>query len=231
MAARRGQDEPSPCDRQGLTPLAVLVLCALGERSMHPYEMLQLLIGRKEDRFANIRPGTLYHTVSRLQERGLVRVDDVGRAGNRPERTTYAVTDDGARVVREHIASMLATPAVEFSDLHLALAEAHELPREQVVELLDTRLTHMHADLARWDAALDQALTRGVPEMYLLDLGSRSATLRAQIDHLVTLRGRVADGSLAWKSDTTHADCPLTDEDFVPPPDSPPAHPVQEFAR
>ena len=226
MTAARRRDDTSL-----LTPLAVLVLCALAERPMHPYEMLQVFEARKEDRLATIAPGTLYRTVTRLEERGLVRVDDVSRAGNRPERTVYAATDTGDEVVREHLASLLATPSTEYSDLHLALAEAHELPREQVVDLLDTRMVHMRADLERWETARDQALARGVPEMYLLDLGCRCATLRAQTEHLASLRGRLADGSMAWKSDPTHADCPLTDEDFLHPFESSTDHPVQEPAR
>ena len=226
MTAARRRD-----DRSLLTPLAVLVLCALAERPMHPYEMLQVFDARREDRFATIAPGTLYRTVTRLEERGLVRVDDVSRDGNRPERTVYAVTETGDALAREHIATLLATPSVEYSDLHLALAEAHELPREQVVDLLDTRIVHMRADLARWETAREQALARGVPEMYLLDLGCRCATLRAETEHLAALRGRVADGSLAWKSDPDHADCPLTAEDFPPLTPISTDHPVQEYAR
>jgi DNA-binding PadR family transcriptional regulator len=218
-------------DRFVPSPLAVLVLCALGERPMHPYEMLQLFTARREDRFANIRPGTLYHTVGRLEERGLVRVDDVARAGNRPERTVYAVTDEGAALARDHVASLLATPSTEFSDLNLALAEAHELPREQVVDLLDTRIVHMRAELARWETAREQAMVRGVPEMYLLDIGCRCATLAAQSEHLASLRTRLADGSLAWKSDPDHADCPLTAEDFPHPVDVSADHTDQEYAR
>ncbi|MEH3155792.1 MAG: PadR family transcriptional regulator [Gordonia paraffinivorans] len=226
MAAGRRRD-----DRSVLTPLAVLVLCALAERPMHPYEMLQVFESRKEDRFATLAPGTLYRTVTRLEERGLVRVDDVSRAGNRPERTVYAVTAVGGEIVREHLAALLATPSVEYSDLHLALAEAHELPRDQVVDLLATRIVHMRAELTRWETARDQASARGVPEMYLLDIGCRCATLRAQTDHLAALRGRLADGSLPWKSDPAHADCPLTDEDFPLPTPSPPDHTAQEYAR
>ncbi|GAA2069231.1 PadR family transcriptional regulator [Williamsia deligens] len=239
MAARR-------CDGTGLTPLSVLVLCALDERAMHPYELLQVLVSRKEDRFANIRPGTLYHAVSRLEERGLVRVDDVERAGNRPERTVYAVTPEGSTAVREHLAGLLATPSVEFSDIYLALAQAHELPREQVVDLIDTRLEHMAADRERWSVAHTQALARGVPEMFLLDLGCRSATLRAQIDHLRALRDRLADGSLEWKRPRVPVGPqpdigPLTDDDFacIDPAtaaagSTPPAfadHSTQEFSR
>jgi len=46
-----------------LTPLAISVLALLEERSMHAYEMYQLLITRHNDRLLKVRPGSLYHTV------------------------------------------------------------------------------------------------------------------------------------------------------------------------
>ena len=75
-----------------LSPMAIAALGLLAERPMHPYEMYQLLLEREEDRVLKVRPGTLYHAVDRLARDGLVRPLHTEREGNRPERTTYAVT-------------------------------------------------------------------------------------------------------------------------------------------
>ena len=85
---------PDVVDR--LTPLGVVVLALLGEGDMHPYEMIRLMRVRHDDRLVTITNGTVYHTVSRLERAGLLAEVGVDRDGNRPERTTYAVTDAGS---------------------------------------------------------------------------------------------------------------------------------------
>lgn len=67
-----------------LTPLGITVLALLFERPMHPYEMYQLLIQRRDDRLVKIRPGSLYHTVDRLERQELVVALGTEREGNRP---------------------------------------------------------------------------------------------------------------------------------------------------
>lgn len=183
------------CD---LTPLAVLVLGLAAERPMHPYEMFQTIIERREDRFAKARPGSLYHTVDRLHDRNLLTINDVQRAGNRPERTVYAITGEGERVLRSTLATMLATPAVEYPVLYLALAEAHALDRGEVVELLGARLAAMRSELDTISAEVSASTARGIPEMFLLDAGCRQVALAAQLDWIEKLRDRLATGELMW---------------------------------
>ena len=201
-----------------LTPLAVMILGLAAERPMHPYEMVQTLIARKEDRFANIRAGSLYHTVDRLLARELLQVNDVERSGNRPERTVYAITDAGSHALRARLAAMLGTPTAEFPEFYLALAESHELPRSEVIDLLERRLVAMSEELDYYRSARAQATDRGVSEMFLLDLGCRCATLTAQLDWLRSVRDRLVDGSMIWMDHARRGQgappCPLTGEDF-----------------
>ena len=86
-----------------LTPLGLMVLALLGEGDMHPYEMIRLMRMRRDDRLVAITNGTVYHTVGRLERAGLVAEVGVDREGNRPERTTYTVTDAGASTVVEWV--------------------------------------------------------------------------------------------------------------------------------
>ena len=78
-----------------LTPLGVMVLALLREGDMHPYEMMRLMRQRRDDRLVPIQNGTFYHTVGRLERAGLLAEVGVDRDGNRPERTTYTLTDSG----------------------------------------------------------------------------------------------------------------------------------------
>jgi DNA-binding PadR family transcriptional regulator len=184
-----------------LPPLAVLVLGLVAERPMHPYEMFQTTIERREDRLAKFRPGTMYHTVDRLAAKELIEIHEVRREGNRPERTVYAITDRGRQALFESLEQILERHPTEYSELYLALAEAHGLPRERVIELLSTRLDAMRADLADLDEAATVVRDRGTPEMFYLDVGCRIATLATQIDWVADLVDRLRTSTIEWLDD------------------------------
>uniref|UniRef100_UPI002457CCC0 PadR family transcriptional regulator n=1 Tax=Nocardia brasiliensis TaxID=37326 RepID=UPI002457CCC0 len=118
--------------RPAVTPLGIAVLALLEERPMHPYEMYQLLIARREDVLVKVRPGSLYHTVARLAEQHMVQSEGVDREGNRPERTTYRITEGGRTALRARIAEIVRYPAPEYPMFPVALAEAHNLPKDDV---------------------------------------------------------------------------------------------------
>lgn len=184
-----------------LPPLAVLVLGLVAERPMHPYQMFQTTVERREDRVVKFRPGTMYHSVDRLASQGLIEVYDVQREGNRPERTVYSITDAGRAALDESLEQILARHPVEYPELYLALSEAHGLPRPRVIELLGERIDAMRAALAEVIEATDAARAAGQAEMFYLDAGCRIATLRTQIDWLDDLVDRLKNSTIDWLDD------------------------------
>lgn len=199
-----------------LAPQAILVLGLVSERPMHPYEMFQTTIERQEDRLTKVRPGTLYHTVDRLAADGLIEVSEVRKEGNRPQRTVYTITDAGRAALDASLEAILERHPVEYPELYLALSEAHSLPRQRVVELLERRVEAMRADHERIEAAQAAANACGAVEMFYLDVGCRLATLRTQIDWLVDLLERLRHDDIEWIDDpdstwrSKHAATPST---------------------
>jgi DNA-binding PadR family transcriptional regulator len=181
-----------------LGPLAVAALGLLLERPMHPYEMVQLLLARSEDRLVKVRPGSLYHVVDRLHADGLVRPVGTERAGNRPERTTYAITGEGVDAMRDWVRLSLAVPVAEYPRFPLALGEAHNLARGEVVTRLRRRLAALHGQDAELAAGERTVVAKRLPEHYWLDLPYTRALLAAEIDHLTTLADRIESGDLSW---------------------------------
>lgn len=177
-------------------PLDLLVLSMLVERPMHPYEMAQLAIKRHLDRLVSIRTTSVYNVVARLLDKGLVAVYEVQREGNRPERTVYALTGAGREAHRRTLESLLAEHPVEHPRLYLALAQAHELPREDAIRLLQKRRAAMATELAATVGLI--AENSAVPEIFRLDGGMRVATLRAQIAWLEDLIERIDTNTIAW---------------------------------
>ena len=181
-----------------LTPLAVAALALLAEGPSHPYEMYQTLVQRSEDRLVKVRPGSLYHTVDRLARHGLVRVTGTEREGNRPERTTYAITDEGTSALGERIAEIIATPVNEYPEFPLGLGESHNLPADTVIALLRRRVGLIRADIAVYDDAIRAIRAKSLPAKYWVDVRYQRAMAEADAATLEALIDDLESGALSW---------------------------------
>ncbi|WP_158866564.1 PadR family transcriptional regulator [Leifsonia sp. AG29] len=190
-------------DSRILTPLAVAALALLAEGPSHPYEMYQTLVQRAEDRIVKVRPGSLYHTVDRLASAGLVRATGTEREGNRPERTTYEITEAGSLALAERVAEIIGTPVNEYPEFPLGLGESHNLPLETVVALLQKRVSLIRADIAVLDHAIETVRRKGIPDKYWLDVRYMRALEAADAAVLEDLISDLETGSVSW-SDVLH---------------------------
>lgn len=179
-----------------LTPLGVMVLALLREGDMHPYEMMRLLRHRREDRMVKITNGTFYHTVARLERDGLIAEVGIDRDGNRPERTTYTLTDAGPAALEDWVRTHLAGDGAQ--NFRIALAESHNLDRRDVAALLKTRRDALAAEYAVMDAGLHSARDRGVSDQYIVELDRYTVLLRADIDWTDSLLARLEREDYAW---------------------------------
>lgn len=180
-----------------LTPLGVMLLALLREGDMHPYEMIRLMRQRHEDRLVPVTNGTVYHTVARLGRAGLLTEVGTDREGNRPERTTYTLTPEGRDAVSDWVRRELGRidrPA----EFRVALAEAHNLPRAEVVRLLTARQAALTADHAMHHDGLSKARHREVAEQYLVEIDRQAALLDAELRWTAAFLLRLADTTIAW---------------------------------
>lgn len=180
-----------------LTPLGVMVLALLRESDMHPYEMARLLRARHDDRLITVTNGTLYHTVARLQKLGLLDEIGIDRDGNRPERTTYTLTDAGRDTVVAWVRREL--PRVDGEkDFRVALAESHNLERDDVRTLLRERRVALVEAHDLHGNGLARARAHGVPAQVLVEIEREEALLAAELRWLDTLLARLDGDELAW---------------------------------
>lgn len=187
-------------DAARLTPLGVVVLALLREGEMHPYEMMRMLRQRRDDRLVRIQNGTFYHTVSRLERAGLVTEVGVDRDGNRPERTTYRLTDAGDTAVVDWVRREL--PRMDHpAEFRIALAEAHNLDRSEVAALLAERRVALVAELDTHRTGLAGSATRSIPDQFLVEVSRQAALLDAELAWQDALHARLVDGSLPWGVD------------------------------
>src|SRR5215211_6299171 len=121
------------------TPLALAVLNLLNERPMHPYEMQQHMKERGHDFVIKLKGGSLYSTIERLMEGGLIRTVETTREGRRPERTVYALTEQGADDLMLWIRELVARPVHEYPWFGAVLAFIGSLLPDDVVTLFGFR--------------------------------------------------------------------------------------------
>lgn len=183
-----------------LTPAGAMVLALLAEGDMHPYEMKRRMKARHDDRLVTITNGTLYRTVAGLEQQNLLAEVGVDRGGNRPERTTYSLTAAGrdALVARVHRALARVDRPAEFC---VALAEAHHLERADVIDLLRQRRAALADAHARHRGRRAEALDKGVPEQFLLEVEREELLLAAELGWLDGLIDRLDAETFGWGVD------------------------------
>lgn len=181
-----------------LTPVGMAVLALLNERPMHAYEMFQLLMSREEDRLLKVRLGTVYHTVERLAGQQLVEATGTERAGNRPERTTYAITAKGDAALRRRISDAIETPVYEYPLFPVALSEAHNLPADETVRVLNRRLELLQKQVDEIEATIERIRTEDVQEAYWFVADYLRTQAVAERDWLQTIVNRIESKDLPW---------------------------------
>ena len=164
-----------------VTSLGISVLALLRQRPMHGYEMFQTLTARHADRVLKVRPGSLYHVVNRLAEDKLIRATGTARNGNRPERTTYELTDAGVEALTARLRDLVAGPVNEFERFVVGLAEIQHLDTASAREALGRRISALERSVSELRGLRDAGASAGDQAAldYLL------ATTAAKLDWLV----------------------------------------------
>lgn len=184
--------------RSRLTALQFAALAMYEEGPRHPYEIHQEMVRRREDTLVKLRPGTLYHAVNRLVADGLLTEHGTEREGNRPERTSYAITEAGIDAVSEALRGMLGRVAEEYPEFALATAEISLLEPAEVVALLGRRIAQLRGRLAELDAAEEAIRHTDLAEIYWIEVGWLRATVGADLAWTEQTVERIRSGELTW---------------------------------
>jgi len=180
--------------RHRANPLALAVLACLLERPMHPYEISTTLRTRGKHESIKLNYGSLYTVVDGLARRELITATETERAGRRPERTVYALTDAGRRELSDWLAELLREPAKEFTQFEAALSLMACLPPDDVAPLLTERADQIEYELVQGDAIHDLAVKQGVPRLFLIEYEYRRALRVAELEWVRELAGEIAAG-------------------------------------
>jgi DNA-binding PadR family transcriptional regulator len=173
--------------------LALAILASLLAKPMHPYELATELRERGKDRDMPIKWGSLYTVVGNLEKHGFIRAVHSERQGLRPERTIYEITDAGRAELTDWLREIVGVPEREIPRFEAGLSLIGVLPPDEVISLLEARLTDLDGQLASAREAIAQA---PVPRIFLLEAEFDIAVRQAEADWVRGLLTELRDGTL-----------------------------------
>jgi len=178
--------------------LALAVMSYLSQQPMHPYELSRTLREHGDDRSIKFNHGSLYMVVGQLAKAGYITEVETSREGQRPERTVYALTDEGRAEFRDWLAELVAEPEHEYPHFVAALSLIAALPPSEVVPLLRHRLDQLHRASAEIRDLIGTTLAQGVPELFLVEEEYRLSMLTAETAFVAEFIGKITDPHTGW---------------------------------
>jgi DNA-binding PadR family transcriptional regulator len=133
----------------------LLLLGLLRGQQMHGYQLNEF-IDRQMGFCVDLKRSTAYYLLDRLCQAGYVE-QEVGRAGNRPERRVYRITPSGERHFHELLRQNLAAYQPPTYPQDIGVIFQRHLPPAEVLGLLQARratLLKHRAELAALQANL-----------------------------------------------------------------------------
>ena len=178
--------------------LALAVMSYLSQQPMHPYELGRTLREHGDARSIKFNHGSLYMVAGQLARAGYITELETSRAGQRPERTVYALTEAGRAEFSSWLRELVAAPQHEYPHFVAALSLIAALPPGEVVPLLRHRLDLLQQERDQIRGLIDTTLANGVPELFLVEEEYRLALLDAETSFAEEFIGKITDPQTGW---------------------------------
>lgn len=170
---------------------------------MHPYEMATTMRERRKEESIKLNYGSLYSTVQSLDKRGLIAVQEVVRAGRRPERTIYAITEAGRLELDDWMSELVSTPVREYTSFEAGLSLLGVLEPDEAVRRLEERKDKLAQIVHTTQAMHELATKQGLARMHLIEseytVMLREAELRWVTRLIEEIREGTLDGAQEWQ--------------------------------
>ncbi|MBO3744783.1 PadR family transcriptional regulator [Streptosporangiaceae bacterium NEAU-GS5] len=166
---------------------------------MHPYEMASTLRERHKDGSFKINSGSLYDTVESLARHGWIEPVSTERAGKRPERTVYALTELGEGEFVGWIDELIRTPVAEHPKFLAAVSYLGALGRERAADALAERAGRLRRQCEDIRAVLAATVGSGrVPRLFMIEVECALHSLEAESAWTEQTIAEIRGGGLEW---------------------------------
>lgn len=176
-------------------PVVLATLGALLERPMHAYQLAGVLAARG----VPVNRGSLYDSLDATTRAGWTEPRPPERAGARPQRIPYALTEAGRAELARRLDAQVRTPHREFPEFLGAVSHLGVLGPHRAAAALAERASRLTALIADGQQRLDEALASGsAPRLFVIEAEYALAMLRAEKDWVLALIDDIDSGLLAW---------------------------------
>jgi DNA-binding PadR family transcriptional regulator len=186
-----------------MNPTRLFVLGALARHGpMYGHQIRRDARMDRADLWSDVRPGSLYGALHRLEAEGLIEAVRTEQSGNLPARTVYAITAEGHRELRALRAEALQEAGLRPDPVDLALVMCDDLDGDVLRGYVEDRIRTLSSQAA-WYAHHSE---RSWPDQTVADdLVLEHARLRIEAElawhHMVLDRaGKLTEGSAAARS-------------------------------
>lgn len=152
----------------------------------HGYQVRRELLTWSADKWANVKPGSIYHALKKMSAEKLLEQVDVEPGDGGPDRVAYRLTPAGEAEFEILLTTSLSSPESTGHDMSAGITLMTALPRQHVVDLLRHRLVRLESDHRSALLLLEQGAKHGKP---------------AHVEDLYRLWEKHSAASVSWLKD------------------------------
>ncbi len=162
------------------TRLLILGVILL-RQPIHGYDVRRELETWRAEQWANVAYGSIYFALNKLADEGLIEAAGTDRAGNRPVRTSYTITETGRREFHRLLHEAWWEPKPLIDPFQVALTFMNQLPRDELLAALRYRAARLQAAIEALSATDNWPVeSEHVPRHIQENLRLSTAHMRAE---------------------------------------------------
>lgn len=135
---------------KGVKPAKIsdlIILGLLSYRNLSGYDIYKFIEG-KADRSGSllrINKSTVYNTLSRMTDEGVVKITERVRDSNRPTKSIYTLTEQGKTYLRNLLINNFSMPPVIFINFYLDLTCYNVLTKDEIKKALAIKIDQIQS--------------------------------------------------------------------------------------
>ena len=157
---------------------------------MHGHRIRRAAQTDRTELWADVKPGSLYGALHRMEAEGIVEAVRTEQEGKRPARTVYGITEEGRGELAAHRDEALREARLRPDPVDLALQFTGDLSEEALRSALVARRDSLASQLASWQQVRDSA-DPYLSEMEKMTFGHTLGRLEAELSWHDELLGRL----------------------------------------
>ncbi|HEX8929743.1 MAG TPA: PadR family transcriptional regulator [Actinomycetota bacterium] len=117
---------------------------------MHGHQIRRQAQVDRTELWTDIKPGSLYGALHRMEAEGVIEAVRTEREGNLPARTVYAITEEGIHELYAHRDEALRDTRLAPDPVDLALQYTQALAEEELLAAVQARRQALDSQLTSW---------------------------------------------------------------------------------